>query len=82
MTVIAWIRQWLDATVKPSCRPGTYTRYHGIVENHIAKATIADLPIQKLRPTHIEAYYATIKGSTSSMIAITPSSSGAPESGS
>jgi integrase len=55
--------------VKPVCRPGTYTRYHGIVENHIAKASIGDLPIQKLRPTHIEAYYATIKGSASSKMA-------------
>src|SRR6476646_5979103 len=41
MTPITWIREWLDAIVKPVCRPGTYTRYHGIVENHIAKAAIA-----------------------------------------
>ena len=59
MTLVTWLREWLGAVVKPSCRPGTYTRYHGIVENHIAKAPIADLLIQKLRPTHIEAYYAT-----------------------
>src|SRR5262245_22891981 len=47
MTLIAWLREWLEAVVKPSCRPGTYTRYHGIVENYIAKSTIGDLLIQK-----------------------------------
>jgi integrase len=47
-------------TVQPTARPATHTRYRGIIENHAAKATIASVPLQKLRPSHLEAYYASI----------------------
>jgi integrase len=60
LTLIAWLREWLTRKVQPHTRPATFTRYQGIVENHIARATIADLPLQKVRPSHLEAYYATI----------------------
>jgi hypothetical protein len=59
MTFGAWLREWLDAVVKPTCRPATYTRYHGIIENHLCRAAIAALPVQKLRASHLEQYYAT-----------------------
>jgi integrase len=65
MTLIVWLREWLEASVKIQCRPATYVRYQGIIENHIAKATIADLPLQKLRASHLEAYYAAAAGSMS-----------------
>jgi hypothetical protein len=69
LTLISWLREWIEVVVKPSRQPGTVTRYHDIIDNHIATSTIADLPLQKLRPTHIEAYYAPITGSASSKMA-------------
>src|SRR5688500_7326025 len=35
MTVIDWLREWLKVSVTPTARPGTVTRYRGIIENHI-----------------------------------------------
>jgi integrase len=67
VTLISWLREWLEAAIKPQCTPGTYTRYKNIIENHIAKATIGDLPLQKLRPTHLEAYYATTPGAVATL---------------
>lgn len=66
MTLIKWLREWVEA-MKPQCRPATYTRYHGIIENHISKAAIADMPIQKMRASHLEAYYTAAKGSASTL---------------
>lgn len=65
VTLIKWLREWLESSVKPTCQPSTYVRYRGIVENSIATATIADLPLQRLRPTHLETYYAGLTGSAS-----------------
>jgi integrase len=59
-TVIEWLRDWLKLSVKPTARPSTYIAYEGIVRNHLAKAPFADIPIQKLRPSHVEHYYATV----------------------
>jgi integrase len=66
ITLITWLRQWLEG-MKTQCRPATYTRYHGIIENHISKAAIADMPVQKIRPSHLEAYYAAAAGSASTL---------------
>lgn len=59
MTLGPWLREWVEAIVKPQARPATYTRYKGIIENHLCEASIASIPLQKLRPSHLEAYYAT-----------------------
>jgi hypothetical protein len=37
VTLIKWLREWLKAAIKPQCRPATYTRYHGIIENISAR---------------------------------------------
>jgi integrase len=66
VTVTMWLREWLKLSVKPTARPSTYISYSGIVENHIAKSALADLPLQKLRPSHVEAYYASLGQSRSS----------------
>jgi integrase len=58
-TCIEWFREWLSTSVKPTLRPSTYVSYEGIVRNHIAKSTLAGIPLQKLRQSHIEHYYAT-----------------------
>lgn len=67
ITLITWLREWLEAAIKPQCQPATYVRYNGIVENHISQATIADMPLQKIRASHLEAYYTTAKGSVSTL---------------
>lgn len=59
ITVGQWLTEWVGA-VKPNVRPATYVRYNGIVENHLLKASIAGVPLQKLRPSHVEAYYADV----------------------
>src|SRR6185369_1885717 len=51
-----WLREWLAAT-KKQFRPNTYTRYHGIIEHDFAIADIGKMLLQKLRATHVEAYY-------------------------
>jgi integrase len=59
LTLGAWLKEWLDGSLKPRCRPAAYIRYRGIIDNCILKAPIAALPLQKLRPSHVEAYYAS-----------------------
>jgi integrase len=60
VTLQQWLESWLRLTVTPTARPATLTRYAGIVQNHVAKAAIATVPLQKLRASHLEAYYATV----------------------
>src|SRR4051812_8354213 len=62
LTLVDWLREWLAATEK-QFRPNTYTRYQGIIENNFASADLGKMLLQKVRPTHIEAYY---NGSTHS----------------
>lgn len=73
VTLGEWLTTWLDVSVKPRCRTATYTRYKGIIENSLLKASIANLPLQKLRPSHIEAYYADATDATKRKRAISAS---------
>lgn len=58
MTLGAWLTEWLQSSVKPRVRTATYVRYEGIIDKALLKASIAGLPLQKIRPSHLEAYYA------------------------
>jgi integrase len=60
MTLGQWLAVWIESSAKPNIRPASYTRYKGIIDNHLQKAPIAAMPLQKLRSSHVEAYYATI----------------------
>jgi integrase len=64
VTLITWLREWLTASA-PQWQPATHVRYQGIVENYISKSALADIPVQRLRPSHLEAYYTTALGSAS-----------------
>lgn len=64
VTLGQWLIAWIEVR-KPSVRPATYDRYKGIIDNTINKAPVSTLPIQKIRPVHIETYYATLKLSAS-----------------
>jgi integrase len=66
LTVGQWLGDWLDAT-RSRLRPATYIRYKGIIDNAISKAPIATIPLQKLRPNHVETYYASVKLSASTV---------------
>src|SRR5262245_58250576 len=32
ITLIVWLREWVEVAIKPQCRPSTYVSYHGIIE--------------------------------------------------
>jgi integrase len=55
----AWLTEWIES-LGDAVRPATVVRYRGIVENHLRQAPLASMPLQKLRASHVEAYYATV----------------------
>ena len=59
LTLGQWLTRWIEL-VKPTVRPATFVRYSGIVENHLLKAEIAGLALQKVRGSDLEAYYAGV----------------------
>src|SRR5262245_57708410 len=65
ITVGEWLREWLP-TIKKRVRPGTFKLYERIIENHMVSSTLGRMALQKVRGTHIEAYYAaaTVSAST------------------
>lgn len=57
VTVIEFLRSWLESSVKPPMRrPATYNLYRTIVENHVARRALGAMLIQKVRPSDIERY--------------------------
>jgi integrase len=62
VTLIEYLRVWLDKAVKPPMRrPETHRVYQSIIEKHIAKATIGSMLLRKLRASDLERYYAELK---------------------
>ena len=58
-TLREWLPRWLE--LKTKIGVNTRTKYHDIIEDYILKSDIlADVPIQKLRPSHLEQYYRTL----------------------
>jgi integrase len=56
MTVAAWLRHWLDEAKHAIARK-TLERYREIVERHLIPA-LGGIPLVKLQPVHVQAYYA------------------------
>jgi integrase len=68
ITLGEWLTEWLELAAKSvPLRPSTYARYKGIIEHDMITAPIAGMPIQKIRPSHIEAYYASATVSASTL---------------
>ena len=67
LTLGTWLREWVDASVKPRCRLTTYVRYTGIIEHSICQAPLANVPLQKVRPSQLEQYYAEAPVSASTL---------------
>jgi integrase len=58
ISVGTWISDWSKALEEsPAVRPTTRARYRSVVARVIADAVLAPLPLQKLRPSHVEAFY-------------------------
>jgi hypothetical protein len=66
LTLGGWLREWLAAS-KKNFRPSTYKRYHGIIEQSLVPSAIGQMLVQKLRSTHLEAYYASATVSPSTL---------------
>jgi integrase len=60
LSLIDWMRRWLEKSVKPMRRPATYRSYDSVVETHLAKADCAFMPLQKIRPSDLEHYLASL----------------------
>lgn len=68
MTLIDWLRTWIEKSVKPPMRrPETYRIYKSIIETHIAKSPVALILLQRLRGTDLERYYADLKAAPASI---------------
>lgn len=57
-TVGEWLPKWFGIA-KGGFRENTATRYKGIIDNALLTSPVASIPLQKLRASHLEAYYAT-----------------------
>lgn len=53
--------------MKPRCGAATYVRCKGIIERCLLPSPIAVVPFQKLRPSHLEHYYATASVSAATL---------------
>ena len=56
MTVAEWLHTWLHEYKKLELRPTTWESYEVIIRNHLVP-TIGALPLQALRPEHIQKLY-------------------------
>ena len=65
ITLGEWLIEWFAAS-KARFRPSTCVRFEGIIKNALLTAPFASIGLQKLRTTHLEAYYAgaTVSSST------------------
>jgi integrase len=60
LTTAKFFSEWLENTVKPSRRVGTYRLYETYVRTHIVPA-IGSVPIAKLGPLHIQRFQRDLK---------------------
>jgi integrase len=68
LTLIDWLRTWLEKSVKPPMRrPSTYRVYTSIIEGHIAVASIGSIPLPQLRSSDIERYLADLTGAAATI---------------
>jgi integrase len=64
-TLIAYLRTWLDSSVKVERRPATYRSYRFAIEKHIAAHGIAAMKLSEIRLLDVEHYLKSLKGSRS-----------------
>ena len=52
-----YLNQWLEQVHKPTIRIGTYNAYRIMLDKHIIPA-LGYIPLQRLSPQHVQAFYA------------------------
>ena len=61
LTLGEWLAQWVTKFAVPSLRaPATCALYSSIVRTHLTDSPLARMPLQRVRSTDIEAYYADL----------------------
>lgn len=58
VSLLDYLREWLEIYCKPTLRPTTYDSYEMIVRYHIANDPIAKVPLDKLTGKDIQKYMA------------------------
>ena len=58
MTVGQFIEEWFTVA-KTELRAGTVERYQSIIDRRLKDSALARMPLQKVRPTNVEQYYAS-----------------------
>jgi integrase len=58
MTVGEFIEEWFTVA-KTELRAGTVERYQSIIDRRLKDSALARMPLQKVRPTNVEQYYAS-----------------------
>lgn len=56
VTVADYLRRWLEDYARPNTAPKTFRTYTDIVNRHLIPA-LGAIPLAKLRPGHIQAFY-------------------------
>jgi integrase len=69
LTVLAWLRRWRE-NLKGLRRPLTDRTYRFVIEHHVAHAPLAAVPLQKLRASDLERYYASLTTLAPSSVAL------------
>ncbi|PYR35370.1 MAG: hypothetical protein DMF90_13890, partial [Acidobacteria bacterium] len=71
VTLLDWMRDWVEKAVKPPMRrPETYRVYRSIIERHIATSRVALIPLQRLRGSDLERYYADLTDAVPASITV------------
>lgn len=61
-TVASWVAQWRESTLTASSRKeSTKALYQTLARKHLEAGTFAELTLDKLRPTHVEALILTLR---------------------
>lgn len=56
-TLKTYLEKWLEQVCKPSKRPNTYEQYNSRIRHHVIPA-LGHIPLQKLTPEKVQAFYA------------------------
>jgi integrase len=59
-TLRQYLEHWLEHVQRPSLKLSSYVRYRGLLNQHILPA-LGHLQLQKLKPEHLEAFYARLQ---------------------
>lgn len=59
-TLKAYLEHWLENIKRPSLKIGSYLRYRDLLDQHILPV-LGHLPLRKLKPEHLEAFYARLQ---------------------